>query len=136
MDAIRSALYSLGFTEQEVTMYLVLLQTGTAPSSTLGKRLKLSRSTAQYTCDQLVKKGVATVTQKNNAYLFTAEVPEKLLILVDEQRKKLTEKEQLVRNALGPLKQMMNAHAVLPKVQFYEGREGMIQLYDSILDMR
>ena len=56
-DAIRSTLASLDLSDKEISLYLLLLQSGTAPASSLGDRAGLVRSTAQYTCQQLEKKG-------------------------------------------------------------------------------
>ena len=137
MDAVIPAtLGELGLGETEIAIYLALLKVGPSPASSLGQRTRITRSTAQYACQQLAKKGVASMTLRNNVYLFTAEPPERLLHLLEQQHDALREKEKRVQQIIGPLQQMMNVHAVFPKVQFYEGESGMIQLYDSILDMR
>lgn len=134
--AIHETLADLGLGEKEIAIYLGLLKVGTAPASALSKRTGITRSTAQYVCNQLVKKGVASMGHKDKVFLFTAESPDRLLLLLERQREVLQEKENRVQRILGPLKQMMNVHAALPQVRFYEGQAGMIQLYDSILDMR
>ena len=137
MDAaIPATLGELGFGETEIDIYMALLKVGPSPASSLARRTSITRSTAQYACQQLAKKGVASMTLRNNTYLFTAEPPERLLHLLQQQHDALRQKEKRVQRIIGPLRQMMNVHAVLPKVQFYEGESGMVRLYDSILDMR
>ncbi len=135
-DRIRSTLESLDLSGKEIDMYLTLLQVGTSPSSALGRRSRLSRSTAQYTCDQLVKKGIARASQKGNTRLFSPEPPEKLLLLLERQHREIERKERDVQDVLEPLRRMMNPHSTLPRVQFFEGKDGIVDLYDKILDLR
>jgi sugar-specific transcriptional regulator TrmB len=136
MGDIHATLAELGLNDTEIEIYLALIKVGTAPASALGQRTGITRSTAQYSCQQLAKKNIVTMVRKDNTNLFTAETPERLMGLLERQQKSLQEKEDRLQKVMGSLKQMMNVHAALPKVQFYEGNEGIVKLYDSILDMR
>ncbi len=136
MNAIKAVLADLGLSNQEITLYLALMRVGSAPASVLAQRVGMVKSTAQYTCKQMKKKGIVTMTEKDNTYLYTAEPPEKLLLLLDRQRQEIGRKEQAVQGVLEPLRRMMNPHSTLPRVQFYEGKDGMIDLYEKILAMR
>ncbi len=132
-QTIRLTLASLGLSEKEIDIYLCLLQVGTAPASTLGERTNIQRSTAQYTCQQLAKTGIIRMTQKGNAYLYSAEPPEKLVHLLEKQQQDLTKKEEQVHRIITELKNMMNPHAVLPKIRFYEGGDGVVEAYETVL---
>jgi HTH-type transcriptional regulator, sugar sensing transcriptional regulator len=136
MEAIQTTLAELGLGDKEIAIYTMLLKVGTSPTSSLAQRTRIVRSTTQYTCQQLVKKGIANVSRKDGVFLFTAEPPERLLSLLEKRRDALRKQEAKVQKIIGPLKQMMNVNAVLPKVHFYDGKDGMIQLYESILDIR
>ena len=136
MALVDETLAELGLSKKEIAIYLALLSTGTAPASTLGKRTSITRSTAQYTCQQLHKQGLVQKVQKGNTYLFTPEPPEKLQLLLQKQKEALEQKEDRVNRIIGELKMMVNPQAVLPKVQFYEGEEEMVRLYERILDLR
>src|SRR5665213_747293 len=107
-DAIPATLGELGLGETEIAIYLTLLKVGPSPASSLARRTHITRSTAQYACQQLTKKGVASMTLRNNVYLFTADPPERLLHFLEKQRDALREKEKRVRQIIGPLQQMMN----------------------------
>lgn len=135
-DTIRTTLEGLGLTDKEAAIYLLLLQIGTAPASTLADKANIPRSTAQFTCQQLTKSGLLRMVQRANTYLFTPEPPEKLELLLHKQQDELAEKENQLHRIIGELKAMQNPHIILPKVQFYEGEEGMIQLYERILELR
>lgn len=135
MEHIHTALRDIGMSEKEILLYTTLLQTGMAPGSTLAQRTGIPRSTVHFIGRELVKRGIVSMSKKNNVFYFSAEPPEKLLYILERERKKIEQKEQGIEKVMGLLKQMMNPHSSLPKVQYYEGEEGMIDLYDSILDM-
>ncbi|GEM_PF-589543 len=132
---ITHILSSLGLdlNPKEIKIYLSLLEVGTAAASTLGQRTHINRSTAQYTCQQLVETGLARVIEKNNTFLYSAEPPERLISLLDGQKEKITQKQIQVEQILGDLKGLMNPYANTPKVQFFTGVEGIISMYEDIL---
>lgn len=134
MQHIRPILESLGLNPKETELYLLLLQIGTAPASALARRMRIPSSTAQYTCQQLLKKGLIRMIQKRNLYLFSAESPKKLLSLVDHQRETLDEKEKSVTKIINELEDLINPDSVLPKVKFFEGRDGVVDAYLELLD--
>lgn len=136
MSTITSVLEHMGLNDKEAEIYVALLSVGTAPASTLSKRTSIVKSTAHFTCQQLVKKGLARVARRGNLYLFTAEPPDKLLLVLDNRRKEIEKREEEVKTIVGTLKEMMHPQSSLPKVQYFEGQSGMIDLYESILDMK
>ena len=133
-DAVRAALEQFGLTEKEAQLYLLLLQLGTVAASSLADRAGIARSTAQFTCQQLVRRGVLQMVEKGNTYLFTAESPEKLTMLLRRQMVDLEEKEDRMQRVMGELKAMKNPYTILPRVQFFEGKEGVERAYNSVLD--
>ncbi len=136
MEHINQALRGIGMNEKEISIYLTLLNIGMAPGSTIAQRTSIPRSTVQFIGKELAKRGIITMTRKNNVHYFTPEPPEKLLYLLERDQKSIEKRQQEMLKVMGPLKQMMNPLSALPKVEYYEGEEGMIRLYDSFLDMR
>lgn len=134
MNAFHSALESLGLSQKEIDAYLLLLQMGTSAASILGRRLKIPPSTAQYTCQQLTKKGLVRMVQRSNTYLFSAEPPRKLMALVAEERSKIESKEKMVEEMVTELEKVMNPNPVMPKVRFFEGYEGVIDAYEELIE--
>lgn len=133
MNEIKQTLHTLGLSDTEIKVYLGLLQMGNIPASVLAKRISTNRSTTRYTLEQLVRKRLVMVTEKNNTFYFTPEDPEKILYLLEEEKKILIQKEKQAHGIVGDLKHMMNPYTSVPKVQFYEGVEGVIRLFEDIL---
>lgn len=130
---LKDNLITLGLNDNEVAVYLALLPLGTVPASVLGMRVGIPRSTAKYTCQQLVKKGVVIESGKNNTEYYTAKSPESLLIVLEEQQKELSRKKDGLERIMGDLKMMYRSDIALPKVQFFEGRQGIIKLFEDVL---
>lgn len=133
MSTLKPVLESLGLNPKEIELYLMLLQIGTAPASALARRMRIPSSTAQYTCQQLQKKGLIRMIQKGNTYLFNCEPPRNLLMLVKREQDLLVTKQESVERIVGELEGMMNPQSVLPKVKFFEGREGILEAYREVL---
>lgn len=136
MDNIEQALKGMGLNEKEALLYITLLQTGTAPGSALAQRTGIPRSTVHFVGRELAKQGIVSMAKKGSVTVFTAEPPNKLMSLLERERRGIEHKERELQKVMGSLEQLVNPHASFPKVQYYEGKEGMMSLYDSILDMR
>ena len=133
MDNLNELLKTLGLEHQEAKVYLTALSLGTSPASVIGKRCGIPRSTARYTCEQLVKKQLMVMTQKGNAKLFTAENPAKLKKLLELQYETIHLHELKLDSAMQNLLRLYNPNIILPKVRFYEGVEGIISMFDDAL---
>ena len=131
---LQEILKGLGLNEKEITIYLTLLPLGSAPASVLGKRTNIMRSTAQYTCQQLVKKDLVKAVLQGNTIVYFPETPFKLLHLLEHQQKELNAKKDNLEEIIGDLEAMINPHAILPKVKFFEGRHGIEDAYDEIIE--
>lgn len=133
---IQSTLADLGLNDKEIAIYLELLATGTCPASTLGKRTGISKSMVRYTCQQLEKRGLVLAIEKDGTFMYTAEPPEQLLGMLGVQKRQLEKKEHELKKILPQLTAHMNTEGELPKVQFFEGVEGIKKLYNGILAYR
>lgn len=136
MDIVIQTLKSLDLSDKEIDVYLAILELGSVPASVIGKRTGIVRSTTQYTCQQLTQKGLLRSITRGNTFLYSAESPEKLVYLLDQQKKDLEVKEDNVKRIIGDLKKRMNPKILLPRVQFIEGEDNMISLYREMLDQK
>jgi HTH-type transcriptional regulator, sugar sensing transcriptional regulator len=130
---IEKTLSELGLNDKEVTIYLALLPLSGAPASVLAKKTGITRSTAQYTCQQLVKKGLCRSIERNNSFIYSTEHPERLAYLLEQQKKEIRHKKGQVQRIIEDLNKMINPQAALPEVKYYEGKEGILELFENIL---
>jgi len=134
MKDLETLLKEIGLEHQESKVYISALQLGTSPASVIGKQLQIPRSTARYTCEQLIKKQLMLPSQKGNTVYFTAENPEKLKKLLDLQREEIDLMEVSLSKNMSDLIGLYNPDTVLPKIVFYEGIEGVREALDKIID--
>lgn len=132
---INQVLGNLGLQDKEPDVYLTLLKTpGAQPASVIATRANLNRTTVYKTLIKLVSKGLVTKTQRHGSTCFFAEDPEnRLKILIDERQRQLGEMNQVMLEALPLLTVDDNNADGLPRIRYYEGIEGIKQIYEAVL---
>ena len=130
---IEKTLKMLGLNENEIKIYLTLITLGSAPASVIGKRTNIERSHSVYLCKKLVKKGFINYIEKNKVFIFTPVPPNDLFKIIEQEKRRVEDKEVRLQQIIGELKNMINPYATLPKIQFFEGVDGMINIYKDML---
>jgi HTH-type transcriptional regulator, sugar sensing transcriptional regulator len=130
---LKNTLKTLGLNDNEIEIYLTLITLGSAPASVIGKRANIERSHTIYLCKRLVKKGFITFIEKNKTFIFTPVPPKELLKITEKEKKQVEDKETKLHQIIGELQNMINPNAALPKIQFFEGVDGMINIYKDML---
>jgi sugar-specific transcriptional regulator TrmB len=129
---IYKGLLNLGFSQKEASVYLALLELGQRTVSPIGRLAGINRTTAYDILEGLSAKGLVSVSGKEPVQEYVAESPEKILKLLDEQLKKDQTNLQQAQNLVPQLKSMHNI-SDRPRVKFYEGTEGLKQVYEDTL---
>lgn len=119
-------LIDLGFTDSEARVYRALLELGGAYVSAIAKKAEINRVVCYKILDQLVEKGMVSQFTKNDVRHFAVEDPR---IIVRRQQKKLERAERILPELLS----MTHVLASKPKVQYYEGTEGLLTVLEDSL---
>lgn len=132
---LKQALEEIGLSKIEVEAYLALLKTaGAQPASILANRMGINRTTAYKALVNIAKLGLATKTMKHGIICFFAEDPEDTLqALVRDKQDKLHEVNASILEALPSLAVGEESSPNLPKIRYYEGIEGIKQIYEAVL---
>lgn len=117
---------SLGLTETEGKIYMALLELGGGYVSTVARRAKLPRVNCYYTIEKLHQQGLVGVIRKGNVHYYTAEPPQKLVNILEE-------KSEYAKKILPELLSITNALALKPKIKYYEGMEGIKNIFEDTL---
>lgn len=125
-------LISIGFSEKETGVYLALLELGKRTVSAIARKAAVNRTTVYDILDSLVSKGVVSVSGKEPFQEFVAESPDKILDFV---RTEISNKQAELKQAEEIVPQLKSMHNVSdrPQVRFYEGSEGLEQVYEDTL---
>lgn len=120
----------LGFSDKEAEVYLANLELGPSPASTVAKKAGLHRTTCYSVLCELEKKGYTRRFERARVHYFSAltgkEVEEKL-------QKQHQKNIQNLTKILPVLTTLQSSTVKPPKIQSFEGFEGMKQIYEDTL---
>lgn len=122
---IEENLKEFGLTEKESNVYLALLKLGTALVQDISKKAGTYRTYTYEILKSLKEKGLVSYVIKSGKQYFEVAEPEKLLNI-------LKEKERKIKRILPELKQVYKSSIEKPKVEFYEGKEGLKTILDDL----
>src|SRR3989339_2142065 len=118
---------NLGLTEKQAKVYLACLQLGASKVGKIQKESGIKRTTLYDVLEDLQKIGLVSYVVKNKTRIYNPENPHKLKELI-ETRSKLTEV------ILPDLQKMFFSIAYRPNIRFFEGVEGIKQIYGETLN--
>lgn len=115
-----------GLNEKEAILYLALLELGESNIGQLAKKSGIKRTTVYDVLDALKSKGLASEIQKDKKMLYSAKDPRSLETALDEKKERL-------HKMLPELLSIANFLDNKPKIRFYEGGEGIKEVYRDTL---
>ncbi|MEK9153387.1 MAG: helix-turn-helix domain-containing protein [Patescibacteria group bacterium] len=129
---LQTTLAELGFSEKETKVYVALLELGAGTASEIARSAGILRTTAYNILDVLTGKGLAKLTGKEPKQEYVAEPPEKIADYLKKEIKGYQEKLARASELTPQLKSIHNV-ANRPKIKFYEGKQGLIDVYEDTL---
>lgn len=126
---IASDLEELGLSQEEAKVYLAVLELGGGFVSTIAKKAVVPRVNCYHTLGNLVKKGVVSNLMKNNMQYYSVDSPKVLVNLLEE-------KFMHAKKLLPELLSITNTMAYKPKVQYYEGVQGIKNIFEETLEAK
>lgn len=123
------ALQSIGLTEKETKIYLSSLELGQDSVTHIAKKSGIKRPTVYLILESLQARGLINTLTKGKKTLYGAEEPQKLLSVV-------AEKQRALQTVLPFLEALNNRRTTKPKVRFYEGKEGILRIYEEMFETK
>jgi len=124
---ITNDLEKLGFTPEEVKVYVALLETGGGFASTIARKASAHRVTTYNTLENLEKKGYVRVSKKAGIKFYYAVNPKVILNQIESTY-------NTAKTLIPELIDLQNTFSFKPKIQFFEGEEGVKIIFNDILD--
>ncbi len=118
------ALKTVGLTNSEAKIYLVLLDLGPSLAGMVARRSGIHRRTVYDILDRLVEKGLVGYMRKNNRNYYETTDPLRLMELVKE-------KEDEITNVLPELELMHKQSKEKQETNFYKGTEGIRTIFED-----
>ncbi|MGC9968381.1 MAG: helix-turn-helix domain-containing protein [Minisyncoccia bacterium] len=132
MERFRNALISIGFSAKEAEVYLALLDIGKGTVSQITRKAKLNRTTGYDILDKLVGLGLARISGKEPKQEYAVESPTGIENIVKNRIAEASKNAEIMLKLIPQLSSIHNV-AGRPQIRFYEGIEGLKQVYEDTL---
>lgn len=132
-DTIVLALKGFGLSEPEVKVYFALLEFGAQPASVVAKKAGLKRGHTYNVLALLMGKGVAQEFEKDGTKYFSPCAPSVLVSLLEGRSQELEVRKRTLEHAVPDLERIRNPLTVQPKVRFFQGIDGIKEIYEDTL---
>lgn len=123
---LQRIIQSVGLSEREARIYIIGLKTGPAPASTYANKTRLNRITVYHHLEDLVSRGLFTRAVRKNVKWYEPIAPEKLSAYSQKNCETLTK-------ALPELESLMGDTVSIPRVRYFEGTKGILDVYRETL---
>lgn len=130
---MRQILKKLNFSSKEIDVYLAALKLGHASVAELAKRAETKRPITYVILEKFKELGLVSLSRKKGKQIFTAENPEKLLKLLEEEKETLLKKEKELKNSLPKLKALTKKDTTVPVIRYYKGKEGVWNILNDLM---
>jgi sugar-specific transcriptional regulator TrmB len=131
--AVRKALEDIGLGDKEVKVLLVLLEGGPMFAAAIARDAKLNRTTTYGILKELASKGLVSSEQKKGATRYQSIAPELLPAYIERRGRELLEAKEELTKLVPQIQLLRTKGKILPKVRFFEGKEGVEQAYEDKL---
>lgn len=125
-------LVALGLTDKEAAMYIAALELGRGTVAEISRKAGVARTNGYNILDALVKRGLARVSGKEPKEEYAAESPDRLASLLAALATEASAKAAQAKSIALELKSIQKI-ADRPQVKFYEGTDGLKQVYEDTL---
>jgi len=126
---IPEILADIGLGDSDARIYVALLELGESTVLPIAKKSGLQRTYCYDVLQRLVDRGLASYFVKNGRRRYAAEDP----IVIERLYK---ERGQRLSAAVPELRSLYGRAPGRPKVRFYEGREGLLSIYEELARAR
>jgi len=134
LKELAKELQDIGLSEKESKVYLALLELGQETVQNISKKANVNRATTYVVLESLQKKGIVTTFEQNKKTFFIAEGPSALYNIIREQQEELEKKDDDLDGMMNELMTVYNLHPDKPKINFYEGKEGLKEMQKDFLN--
>jgi predicted transcriptional regulator len=123
----------LNFKEEEVKVYLSLLDKGASNAGDLAKQMGMKRPSVYVYLENLVQGGLVTQSIRNGVKIFLPESGERIRDLYKRKIDHLQRKQESLDEIIPILEKRAGSSFMRPRIQFFEGRSGMEAALQDIL---
>lgn len=126
---------TLGFKEDEAKTYLTLLDSGVKTAGDLAKIMGVPRPTLYGYLERLTASGLVHQSMRKGVRTYVPEPAEKIRFLYKRKIEEFKTKEKSLDKIIPELEKRSGMNLLRPRMQFFEGREGIESALEDIFSM-
>ncbi|NCO05297.1 MAG: hypothetical protein GW939_04105 [Candidatus Magasanikbacteria bacterium] len=130
------ALEHLGLSEKDAEVYQTLLKIGPSTIQTILDAVPYKRGDLYNIITSLEEWDLIEKKETDKKKTYTAKHPSKLEDIIQRQHQELEQQKNTLQDVLGNLTSMYNLSYHKQGVQYFEGKQGIINAYEKLLDIR
>lgn len=132
MDLIKQNLQVLGFSEEEIIIYLAALEEGCTTPLSLARNTGIPRTTVYLLIDSLVEKNILSLIEEGTKKSYSPASPEELIRIAQKKKIQLQETVLSLRQEL-PMLQALYGHTKnKPGIYYVSGEEEVLKVLHQI----
>lgn len=132
MTDLSQLLAQLGLTEKAVQVFLSLSKIGAASVSAVARDTHITRTHIYDVATALIKQGLITESEKSGVKQYAAIDYAGLMAHISNKQRQLQKLEKEFAQAASEFNALRTSEAPKTKVRFYDGVEGMKNVYEEI----
>lgn len=132
VQILKIQLEKAGLSNKESSVYVALLELGKGTVSEISRKALINRTTGYDILNNLVSKKLVSISGKEPKQEYMAESPDKLELYINEsiEERKLALSD--IKKIIPDLQTLYNIEG-RPKIRFYEGKDGLQEVYEDTL---
>lgn len=124
----------LGLDIKESKVYLAVLNLGKGTITDIARQSQIKRTTVYNHLEKLLSDSLVFKTTSKKRVFYCAENPQKIVQLINKQQILLEDKKSQVTKFIPELTKLYSSGFERPKVSFYEGLDGIRNIYHQLLN--
>lgn len=133
-EILLKKLQKSGLSDKEALIYIALLELGGAYPSKIATSTSLNRSTVYMTLLHMSVKGMVNEIKKKNKLFYQVESPNKLLRYTQSKISIVNDEIESLKKILPDIEGMFTT-SDKPKITYFEGIDGVMQIYESHINV-
>lgn len=125
-------LVAMGLPEKEAKVYVAALEMGRGTVTQISRKAGVARTNGYNLLDSLASKGLVRISGKEPKEEYVAESPDALVAYIEKQHENTRSNLVKVKDFAPELKSIQKV-ADRPQIKFYEGADGLKQVYEDTL---
>jgi sugar-specific transcriptional regulator TrmB len=127
-------LKEIGLSKKESEVYISLLRYGDQSVGVISKKSGVNRSTCYQIMSDLKDKGLVSSYKKRDVLFYHADKTNGLLMFLKNKKDEIDDKINFLNSNFHIIQAIANSLSYKPKVEFYEGFEGIKKIYYDTIE--